>query len=84
MGFFDCVLVLYFCCYCALFLKLRPIFSLYAPSLLFFHGGFPFLFYDYGEVIISPEFIFFAPLKYQGYRLAIVRSIVDLLLSNAL
>ena len=58
---------------------------LFLCSILLFHGYFPFLFYDCGEVITSPEFIFFASFKFQAIvRLAIVRSIVDLLPSNAL
>ena len=58
MCFFDCVLVLYFRCYCALFLKLRLICSSYASSQLLFHVDFLFLFCDYEEMITSPEFIF--------------------------
>ena len=84
MCFFVCVLVLYFHCYCAVFLKLHPICSSYAPSLLFY-GDFPFVFYDDGEVITSPEFIFFAPFKFWvTVQQAIVRSIVNFLLSNVL
>ena len=53
MCFFDCVLVLLFCCYCAFFLKFHPICSSYTPSPMFFGVGFPFIFYDNGEVVTS-------------------------------
>ena len=70
MCFFDYILVLYFRYYCVLFLKLHPICSSYTPSQLLFHGDFSFLFYNDGEVITSPEFIFFAPFEFQGYHYA--------------
>ena len=60
MCFFNCVLVLHSCCYCAFFLKLHPIWFSYAPYLLLFGGDFPFIFYDNEEVIISHEFMFFS------------------------
>ena len=64
-----CSIVFWFCTFVVIviFLKLRPICSSYAPALLF-HGGFPFLFYDYGEIITSPEFIFFASFQFRGYH----------------
>ena len=64
--FWFCTLVVF----CALFLKLRPICTSYAPSLLLFHEDFPFLFYDDEEVITSVEFIFFAQFKFWDYRQA--------------
>ena len=52
--------ILFWSCTFAFFLKLHPICSSYAPSMMMFGGDFPFIFYDNGKVITSLEFIFFA------------------------
>ena len=53
MQFFGCVFILHFCSYCAFFLKLHVICTLYASSQILFGGDFLSIFYDNGEVVTS-------------------------------